>query len=59
MTDENVAALAEAVELPLPPERLRAVAELLEALTADGGGATPEQVVGIEPATTFTAGSPS
>ena len=58
MNDDCVQALAEAVGSPLPPERVRAVAELLEALTADGGGATPEELAGVEPATAFMPGWP-
>jgi hypothetical protein len=59
MTDETVAALADANGIPLPPERLSAVAELLETLTRDGGGAAPGEVEGVEPATTFAPGTPS
>ena len=59
MNDDCAQTLAEAVGLPLPPERLRPVAELLEALTADGGGATPEEVVGVEPSIAFTPGWPA
>ena len=59
MNDECVEVLAEAVGLSLPPERVRAAAELLEALTADGGGVTPEEVLGVEPASAFIPGWPS
>ena len=59
MTDESVAALAEAVGLQLPAERVQGVAGLVEALTRDGGGVTPEEVAGVEPATTFDPVWPS
>jgi len=53
MNDEVVAALARAVGLPLPPERVRAAAEALEAQIAAGGGSTADDLEGVEPATTF------
>ena len=56
MREETVAALAEAIGIPLPPERLSAIAELLESLASDGGGAAPGEVEGVEPATTFAPG---
>jgi hypothetical protein len=56
VTEEGLAALAEAIGVPLPPERLSAVAELLEALAGDGGGAAPGDVEGLEPAISFAAG---
>ena len=59
MNEESVAAIAEAVGLPLPPERVGGVAELLEALTHDGGGVTPDEVVGVEPAMGFDPAWPS
>jgi hypothetical protein len=59
MTDEAVAALAEAVGLSLSPDRLSDVAELLETLIRDGGGATPDEVAGIEPAAIFDSTWPS
>lgn len=59
MSEDAAAALAELVALPLPRERLRGVAELLETLTRDGGGVTPDEVVGIEPPTNFDATWPS
>jgi hypothetical protein len=57
--EEEVAALAETVGLPLPPERRRAVTDLLESMTRDGGGATPDELEGVEPATVFEPGWPS
>ena len=59
MNEESVAAIAEAVGLPLPSERVGGVAELLEALTRDGGGVTPDEVAGLEPAVTFDPSWPS
>ena len=59
MNDDCVEVLAEAVALPLAADRLRAVAELLEALTAEGGGATPEEVADVEPPIAFMPGWPS
>jgi len=50
---EVVAALAEAVGLPLPPERVAETATSLEAQIAAGGGATAEELEGVEPATSF------
>ena len=59
MSEASVAALAEEVGLPLAPDRVRAVAELLEALTRDGGGVTPDEVAGVEPAASFDPSWPS
>jgi len=53
MKDELVAALAEAVGLPLPPERLPEAAAALEAQIAAGGGSTPVELEGVEPAIAF------
>ena len=53
MKDDVVAALAEAVGLPLPPERTAETAASLEAQIAAGGGATAEELDGVEPATSF------
>jgi hypothetical protein len=59
VSEETVAALAESLALPLPPERRAPVAELLETLVGDGGGATAEEVAGVEPATAFDPRWPS
>ena len=59
MNEESVAALAEAVGLPLPSERVGGVAELLGSLTRDGGGVTPDEVAGVEPASSFDPAWPS
>ena len=53
MKREVVVALAEAVGLPLPPERVAEAAAALEAQIAAGGGSTAEELEGVEPATTF------
>jgi hypothetical protein len=57
--ETEVAALAETVGLPLPPERHGAVADLLQSMTRDGGGAVPDELEGVEPATVFEPGWPS
>jgi hypothetical protein len=53
VNDEAVAALAEAVGLPLPPDRVAQTAAALAAQIAAGGGSTAEELEGVEPATTF------
>ena len=53
MKGEVVVALAEAVGLPLPPERVAETAASLDAQIAAGGGATAEELDGVEPATVF------
>ena len=53
MSEELVAALARAIGLPLPPERVAEVAASLEAQIAAGGGSTAEELEGIEPAIVF------
>jgi hypothetical protein len=59
VSEETVAALAESLGLPLPSERRALVAELLETLVDDGGGATAEEVAGVEPAPAFDPRWPS
>jgi hypothetical protein len=59
MTDEAVAVLADAVGLTLSPERLSAVAELLETLVREGGGVRPDEIAGIEPGSSFDSAWPS
>jgi hypothetical protein len=51
--DELVVALAQAVGLPLPPERVAELAASLEAQIAAGGGSTAEELEGTEPAIVF------
>jgi hypothetical protein len=59
VSEETVAALADTVGLPLPPERRAAVLELLETLVRGGGGATADELAGLEPATEFDPQWPS
>jgi hypothetical protein len=51
-----VAALARAVGLPLPDERLQATGASLEAQIAAGGGSTADELEGVEPAVVFDPG---
>jgi hypothetical protein len=53
MNEDLVAALARAVGLLLPPERVAETTASLEAQIAAGGGSTPEELEGVEPAITF------
>jgi hypothetical protein len=53
VNEELVAALAQAVGLPLAPERLAGVAASLEDQIAAGGGSTAEEFEGVEPAIGF------
>ena len=53
MNEELVAALAAAVGLRLPADRLPEVAASLEAQIAAGGGSTADELEGVEPATMF------
>ena len=53
MNEELVAALAAAVGLPLPADRVAEVAASLEAQIAAGGGSTAQELEGVEPAITF------
>jgi hypothetical protein len=53
MNEELVAALAEALEVPLPPERLAAVTAQVQGQLAGQGGASPKELEGVEPAIVF------
>jgi hypothetical protein len=53
LNEELVAALAVAVGLPLPAERVAEAAAALEAQIAAGGGSTAEELGGVEPAFVF------
>jgi hypothetical protein len=53
MNDELVAALAAALGLPLPAERVGEVAASLEGQIEAGGGSTAEELEGVEPAIAF------
>jgi hypothetical protein len=56
MNEELVAALAEALGVPLPRERLAAVAAQLEGQLTDQGGLSAEDLTGVEPAIVFEVG---
>lgn len=53
MNEELVAALARALGVPLPPERVAIVAAQLEAQVAGRGGFSAEDLDGVEPAIVF------
>jgi hypothetical protein len=53
MNEELVEALAEALDVPLPPERLAAVTAQVQGQLAGRGGSSPEEVEGVEPAIAF------
>ena len=53
MNEQVVAALAQALGLPLPPERVADVAASLDAQIAAGGGSSAEELEGVEPAIVF------
>ena len=56
MNEELIAAVAHAFDVPLPSERLAAVAAQLEGHLAGQGGSSPEELEGVEPATVFEPG---
>lgn len=56
MNDDLVAALADAFAAPLARERRSVVAAALEGQLAGQGGATPDELEGVEPATVFEPG---
>lgn len=56
MNEELVAALAHALDVPLAPERLAAVAAQLEGQLAGRGGLPAEELEGVEPALVFEPG---
>ena len=56
MNEELVAALAEALGAPLPPERVAAVTAALEGQLAGHGGSSAEELDGVEPALGFEPG---
>jgi hypothetical protein len=56
VTDDMVEALADAFGAPIPSERRASVAVSLESQLAGQGGATPDEVEGVEPATVFEPG---
>jgi hypothetical protein len=56
MREELVAALAEALEVPLPSERIAEVTTQVEGQLAGRGGSSPEELEGVEPAIVFEPG---
>jgi hypothetical protein len=56
MNEAVVAALARAVGLPVPDERLQEAAASLEAQITAGGGSSPDELEGVEPAVVFDPG---
>jgi hypothetical protein len=56
MNEELVEALAEALDVPLPPERLVAVTAQVQGQLAGRGGSSAEEVEGVEPAIVFDPG---
>lgn len=59
MNEAVVTALADALGTPIPAERRAAIAAQLEGQIAGGGGATHEELEGIEPATVFEPSWPA
>ncbi len=56
MNEQVVAALARALDAPIPADRVAAVAEQLEAQLAGRGGMPAEELEGVEPALAFEPG---
>jgi hypothetical protein len=56
MNEQLVAALARALDAPIPPDRVAAVAAQLEGQLASRGGLPAEELEGVEPATVFEPG---
>jgi hypothetical protein len=56
MNEQFVAALARALDAPIPPDRVAAVAAQLEGQLASRGGLSAEELEDIEPATVFEPG---
>jgi hypothetical protein len=53
MNEELVAALADALGVPLPAERLAVVGTQLEGQLAGHGGSSADELDGVEPAIVF------
>jgi len=56
VNDELVAALANALGVPIPPDRLAGVSGQLAGQLADEGGMAVEELEGVEPAIVFEPG---
>jgi hypothetical protein len=56
VNEELVAALARALDVPVPPDRIAAVTEQLAGQLAGGGGMTAAELEGVEPAIVFEPG---
>ena len=56
MNEELVAAWADALDAPIPPDRIAAVAAQLAGQLAGEGGMTAEELEGVEPAIVFEPG---
>ena len=56
MNEEAISELAQALAMPLSPERRAGVAERLAAQIAGGGGLSAEELDGVEPAIVFEPG---
>ena len=56
MNEELVAALADALDAPIAPDRIAAVSAQLAGQIADEGGMTAEELEGVEPAIVFEPG---
>lgn len=59
MNEAVVTALADALGTPIPAERRVAIAAQLAGQIADGGGSSPEELEGIEPAVVFEPSWPA
>jgi len=59
MNEEVVMALAEALGTPIPAERRAAIAAQLETQMGGGGGASADELEGVEPAIVFEPSWPA
>jgi hypothetical protein len=56
VNEELVAALARALDVPVPPDRIPGLAEQLAEQLAGEGGMTDAELQGVEPAIVFEPG---
>jgi hypothetical protein len=56
VNEELVAALADALDAPIPPDRIAGVAAQLAGQLAGEGGMTADELEGVEPAIVFEPG---